>query len=485
MTKESQNIEWKESWRDEYLKWICGFANAQGGKIYIGKDNNGVVSGLKDAERLLEDIPNKISNFLGIIADVNLYTENGRDYIEIAVSPNTYPVSYKGEYHYRTGSTKQQLKGAALNHFLLKKTGITWDSVPIDNVKIADLRSDSFDIFKEQAVRSKRMNKQDVDLSKEELLSNLKLMEHGIINRAGILLFHHNPENWIVGSYIKIGYFETDADLRYQDEVHGSLISQADKVVDLLFTKYLKAYISYEGVTRVETYPYPKEALREAIYNAIAHKNYASLIPIQISVYKDRIYIGNECVFPDDWTLDDLLGKHNSRPYNPLIANTFFRAGYIESWGRGIQKIRESCEENGNKMAEYKVSSSEIMVMFQSLKIIETNQDYKKSFYNRMKTYQHLLKTDQGNAKTNQGNIKTDQDNIKTDQGKRATHNQFVQNAIIEIIKVNGEATQREMAEITGETLSTIKYHIEKMKKNGIIERNGSSQSGNWKINNE
>ena len=401
------------------------------------------------------------------------------------MNPNTYPVSYKGEYHYRTGSTKQQLKGAALNHFLLTKTGITWDSVPIDNVEIADLRSDSFDIFKEQAVRSKRMNKQDVDLSKEELLNNLKLMEHGIINRAGILLFHHNPENWIVGSYIKIGYFETDADLRYQDEVHGSLISQADKVVDLLFTKYLKAYISYEGVTRVETYPYPKEALREAIYNAIAHKNYASLIPIQISVYKDRIYIGNECVFPDDWTLEDLLGKHNSRPYNPLIANTFFRAGYIESWGRGIQKIRESCEENGNKMAEYKVSSSEIMVMFQSLKIIETNQDYKKSFYNRMKTYQQLLKTDQGNTKTDQGNTKTDQDNIKTDQGIRATHNQFVQNAIIEIIKVNGEVTQREMAEITGETLSTIKYHIEKMKKNGIIERNGSSQSGNWKINNE
>ena len=172
------------------------------------------------------------------------------------------------------------------------------------------------------------------------------------------------------------------------------------------------------------------------------------------------------------------MGKHNSRPYNPLIANTFFRAGYIESWGRGIQKIRESCAENGNKMAEYKVSSSEIMVMFQSLKIIETNQDYKKSFYNRMKTYQQLLKTDQGNTKT-------DQDNIKTDQGIRATHNQFVQNAIIEIIKVNGAATQREMAEITGETLSTIKYHIEKMKKNGIIERNGSSQSGNWKINNE
>lgn len=102
-----------------------------------------------------------------------------------------------------------------------------------------------------------------------------------------------------------------------------------------------------------------------------------------------------------------------------------------------------------------------------------------------MKTYQELLKTDQDNIKTDQDNIKTNQDSIKTDQGIRLTHNQFVQDAIIEIIKVNGKATQREMAELTGETLSTIKYHIEKMKKNGIIERNGSSQSGNWKINNE
>ena len=137
---------------------------------------------------------------------------------------------------------------------------------------------------------------------------------------------------------------------------------------DLLYTKYLKADISYQGVTRVETYPYPKEAIREAVYNAIVHKNYATLIPIQISVYNDKIYIGNDCIFPEGWTVNHLLEKHRSRPYNPLIANTFFRAGYIELWGRGIEKIRESCKENGNEMAEYKVTSSEIMVIFKSLK---------------------------------------------------------------------------------------------------------------------
>ncbi len=85
--RESQNIEWKESWRDEYLKWICGFANAQGGKIYIGTRDDGTVIGVQNAERLLNDLPNKIQNKLGIVADVNLLNEGEHEYIEIVVNP--------------------------------------------------------------------------------------------------------------------------------------------------------------------------------------------------------------------------------------------------------------------------------------------------------------------------------------------------------------------------------------------------------------
>lgn len=120
--------------------------------------------------------------------------------------------------------------------------------------------------------------------------------------------------------------------------------------MDLIYTKYLKADITYKGVTRVETYPFAKEGVREAVYNAIAHKFYGALIPIQISVYEDKLYIANDCIFPSDWTVDDLMGKHRSRPYNLLIANTFFRAGFIEAWGRGIEKIKESCLRAGNPM---------------------------------------------------------------------------------------------------------------------------------------
>jgi len=116
---ENQNVEWKENWQDEYIKWICGFANAHGGKLTIGVNDEGVATGIPNVHKLLEDIPNKVRDILGIIVDVNLKIDKDIEYLEIVVEPYPYPVSYKGQYHYRSGSTKQELKGAALDKFLL------------------------------------------------------------------------------------------------------------------------------------------------------------------------------------------------------------------------------------------------------------------------------------------------------------------------------------------------------------------------------
>lgn len=140
---ENQNIEYKSSWRDEYLKWICGFANAKGGKIYIGKDDNGKVVGITNAKKLLEDIPNKTKDILGIMVDVNLHTTDEGDYLEIIIDDYPFPVNYKGQYHYRSGSTKQELKGAALDKFMLRKKGKKWDGVPVPKVSISDLKQNT------------------------------------------------------------------------------------------------------------------------------------------------------------------------------------------------------------------------------------------------------------------------------------------------------------------------------------------------------
>ncbi len=449
MNKEAQNIEWKESWRDEYLKWICGFANAQGGTIYIGIRDDGSVCGVANIKKLMEDIPNKIRDVLGIVADINLVQKEKKNCLEIVVEPNSYPVSYKGEYHYRSGSTKQQLQGQALNQFLLKKMGLSWDGVPVDGVAVKDLHAESFAVFREQAVRSNRMNARDVKVSKKSLLDKLRLLENKKLTRAAILLFHHDPERWIPGAYVKIGFFETDANLLYQDEVHGSLFEQAEKVVDLIFTKYLIASISYRGgLVREETYPYPKEAVREAVYNALIHKDYAPLIPIQISVYKDRLYIANDCVFPEGWTAKNLLAKHRSRAHNPLIADTFFRAGYVEVWGRGIEKIRDACELENCAMPEFDISSSEITVLFKAMPILEKGTGVRNN-----SPQKGIQKGIQKNARN-----------------------------ILEYISENPFITIAQLSDAIGITRIAVRKNIARLKAAGRIRRIGPDKGGHWEV---
>lgn len=361
---ENQNIEYKESWRDEYLKWICGFANANGGKIYIGKNDAGEVVGLKNSKKLLEDIPNKIKDILGILVDVNLHQTEKGDFIEISVEAYPYPVNYKGQYHYRSGNTKQELKGAALDKFLLQRKGKRWDAVPVPNVSINDLKKETFDFFRKKAVKAQRIEEDVLTDTNEQLIENLQLIENDYLKKAAILLFHPNPDKFVTGAYIKIGFFETDDDLRFQDEIHGNIFEQVEKTMDLLFTKYIKSSISYEGLNRVEKYEYPKDAVREALLNAVSHKDYSGGVPIQISIYKDKIILWNEGQLPENWTVEKLLTKHPSKPYNPDIANALFRSGYIESWGRGTLKMINECIQFGIPKPEYFYDMSGFWVEF-------------------------------------------------------------------------------------------------------------------------
>ena len=309
-------------------------------------------------------MPNKITTVLGIVAEVNLHETEQGDYIEIVVEPQPNPVSCKGEYHYRSGSTKQELKGAALDKFLLGKQGKHWDGVPIPHVTIADLKQETFDFFRKKGVKSNRLSEDVLTDSNELLLNNLKLTDGDYLKRAAVLLFHPDPEKFVTNAYVKIGFFESDSDLRFQDEVHGNLFEQVEKTMELLFTKYIKAMISYDDIYRIETFEYPKEAVREALLNAIAHKDYTGATPIQISVYKDKIMIWNYGELPENWTIDTLQKKHSSIPHNPDISNAFFRIGYIEAWGRGIRKMNEQCAAAGLPQPLYYYESSGFWVVF-------------------------------------------------------------------------------------------------------------------------
>jgi ATP-dependent DNA helicase RecG len=361
---EHQNLEWKETWRDEYLRWLCGFANAQGGTLVIGKSDRGGVVGVKDVRKLLEDLPNKVRDTLGIMVDVNRKREAGLDLVEIVVEPYPYPISYKGEYHYRTGSTKQELKGAALDKFLMRKWGRHWDGVPVPGVRIKDLSRTALERYRKRARDSERVEPEILTEPASSLIERLRLKEGEYLKRAALLLFYPDPEKYVTGANVKIGFFRTNADLLYQDQVEGDLFTQVDKTMDLLLTKYLRAGIEYQGIQRVERLPVPEPALREAVLNAIIHKDYGTGVPIQISVYADRLMIWNSGELPMDWTVEKFKGKHHSQPFNPDIANAFFRAGMIEAWGRGIERIFDACRRARVPKPDFRFEATGLWVEF-------------------------------------------------------------------------------------------------------------------------
>lgn len=175
----------------------------------------------------------------------------------------------------------------------------------------------------------------------------------------------------VTGAYVKIAFFapagtygaNTDADIIYHDDIHGPLITQTDKVEDMLFSKYFKGMLSYDKLQRIETYMLSRKIARELILNPVNHKDYARGVPIQLSVYDDHIEIFNVGSWPDNLPIDDTLyEKHESIPHNPKIADAFYRSGEIESWGRGFLKIRLECENINAPLPQITKSTNGVTV---------------------------------------------------------------------------------------------------------------------------
>jgi len=468
MNKENQNTEYKQIWKDEYLKWICGFANAQGGRVYIGIDDDGNVCGVENSQRLLEDIPNKIVNALGIVADVNLLNKGGKEYIEIVVHPCNVPISYQGAYFYRSGATKQELKGNALQQFILKKMGRSWDDIACEGATMDDIDPKAIKYFLRKATTAKRMPVYSAEDDVATVLENLNLIDsNGKLKNAAVLLFGKNPARFFVGAEFKIGRFGTsESDLMFQDVVDGNIIQMADRVLEVLKSKYLISPIHYEGLQRIEPLEIPEDAFREAIFNAIIHKQYAG-IPIQMKVYNDSIWLWNDGELPEGFTVETLLGKHTSKPRNGNIANAFYKAGFIESWGRGISKIREGFTSKGFAAPEIQTEMGGVSIIIYRTSSQTGSQSSQKS---SQKAHQ---------AVSQDVNKRSSQKEFSKGVLKRSSQ---IDMRILELITSNPKVTQHSIANELGVSRRYVETRIEILKENGQIKRIGGRKNGQWQV---
>jgi ATP-dependent DNA helicase RecG len=259
-----------------------------------------------------------------------------------------------------SGETARALDGPALTEFFQKRQASQWDGLTVTGAKIGELDAGALKAFRRMAFDHGRMSEADLNVSDESLLRRLGLLKEGLLTRAGVLLFHENPKRFFPSAYVKVGYFSDD--LEREDEVDGPLITMLGRVEDVIYSKYVSAAIGFEGFRRTETYPVPPPVLREAIVNAVLHRDYSANMHTQIRFYDDRTVVRNAGELPSGRTFEELLDTGESVPRNPSIADTLYRTGITEKWGRGIRLIIDGSLGAGKPVPLFGTSRNSISV---------------------------------------------------------------------------------------------------------------------------
>ena len=444
---EGQTIEFKKEWRDDILKTVSGFANTDGGTIYIGIDDKGRSVPLKGPKKLLENISNKIKDILGIVADVRTIKKPRKQAIKITIKKYTAPISYKGAFHIRSGSTTTELKGIELSRFLLSRAGTTWDNVVEPKALLKDISVKTIRHF--QQLAKTRFPFIAREKSVKLILQKLNLAEKGRLKRGAILLFGKDPKKYFTSAFIQAGRFISESEVVSTDLIEGNLFEQVEKTIEILRLKYLENRFYYEGIYRKEDLIYPEDALREAVINAVIHRDYMGP-HTQLRVYDDKLWLWNTGKLSEEITFDKLKKPHSSYPRNELLADVFFKAGFIEAWGRGTLKIVEKCREKDLPEPEFSEMTGGFLVSFFKPKAPKVKEGIKEI----------------------------------SGENTEKIRRKYGENAEKIILAISGDQFIRthEIADKTKLSQSTVEKIIAKLKKDVILKRVGPDKGGYWSI---
>ena len=300
--------------------------------------------------------------------------------MQIKIEKTYTPISYNGKFYIRSGSNTIELNGGNLTNFLLNKSGKTWDDIVEEKFTLEEIDLNTIEKFKNLS-RDRVPNIQNEN-NLEQLLRKLNLYEGNYLKRAAILLFAKNPQQYYIQSHSKIGRFLSETVIQSSDIIEGNLIDQVDKIMDVLRLKYLKAYIFYEGMHRREKLEYPYKALREAVINALVHRDYTNTSNLQIKVFDDKLVMYNGATLSSEVPIEKFDKQHQSKPFNPIMANIFYKCGFIENQGRGTTSIINECLDYGLPKATFEYEWTAVVTTFYKKQIVieKTGDNWTRKF---------------------------------------------------------------------------------------------------------
>lgn len=370
---ESEKVEFKAQWTEGVLETAAAFANTRGDTLLVGVDDDGNIVGLDLNETALRTFSNQLVDSLRIQPSLEVHSIGDKQILAIEVASSRTPVAYRGKYHKRVGNTTREISPEALGRLFIEKWGVTWDSVTGD-YSVDEIDPDTVQQF--VRLSKPRLPYVTTDEPVESLLRKLDLLVDGRLTRGAILLFSKEPQRRFLMTQVHMGRFKTGITILDDKLMRGNLFRQLEQVMQV-FRQYLQVRYEIpsemgeaasppEALQRREIWDYPLEALREAVINALIHRDYFDPYgEISIRVYDDRVYTWSPGELPPGITVEDLKkSPHDSRLRNPLLAQVFYFAGWIERWGSGTTMIVEFCRQQDLPEPDFRSEKGRFEVIF-------------------------------------------------------------------------------------------------------------------------
>ena len=374
---ESETLEFKSSLqlKDEIGKSVSSFLNSKGGVVLVGISDKREIKGVQVGKRTLVDLAEYVKRHTDpqVFPEMKIITIDNKKIILIKVKESgEKPVFFKNYAYKRVGDTNQKISASEIRKLAKEiPEKVYWDEQICEGASLEDIDKDKIEWFLKKAKFERRLDITSA-ISFREALGRLNLVKNSGLTNAAILLFGKNPQKFFLQAEIRCARFKGTEPLEFIDMkvLGGNIIDQREDTLEFV-KEHIKLHAEIKGTERVERWEYPIAAVREAVTNAVCHRDYEVSSNTQVRIFDDRVEIWGCGPLPKPLTVKDLRKRHDSVLRNPLIGKCFFLIKYIEQWGTGTNRIIKECLNHGLPEPLFEELSGSLVVSFRKIYALE------------------------------------------------------------------------------------------------------------------